>query len=399
RKERSRRKIVRDGILASIQHHHVTGPMSNSDHQEQQDPHYTLYDHDEQRHEMSTDHLNAPYHPQPPISQVHHLSESIPNIFHQDMNIPYVQHNSNGLQHGNYSMTPMANPITDGIPGQDSGGQYPALHDIQPPSYTNSTRSGGVNYSAYGQPWVPYDQPMVQELETSETQVPGRRSTPLSIPDLVNPSVENDITSQRRNTFIEGATMTQDNLATVSVRQANSEQMMPSEHNSNTITSRSPERHTNMMSHTAKLPPKGQMRDEVKKFLTDAMEQHGVQLQYKGNEPKLPWLDFQKTLKAHKLKMINWPDRLEQPGKDLSNDPSKGIVGVNIRDLGTIYRAIHHPTTPIRLIRDGPGENTGMYRMPEDQCEVSSSRKRPRGDSDDEMSRPAKRYGSLIMRL
>ncbi|KAJ7586743.1 hypothetical protein C8J56DRAFT_1052086 [Mycena floridula] len=59
------------------------------------------------------------------------------------------------------------------------------------------------------------------------------------------------------------------------------------------------------MSQTAKLPSKGQMGDEVKKFLTDAMEQHRVQLQYKGNEPKLLWLDFQKTLKDHKISMIN----------------------------------------------------------------------------------------------
>ncbi|KAJ7586570.1 hypothetical protein C8J56DRAFT_944988 [Mycena floridula] len=195
--------------------------------------------------------------------------------------------------------------------------------------------------------------------------------------------------------------MTQDNPAAASVQQANSERMMPSEHNPNMITSShgSPERHTNVVSHTAKLPPKGQMRDEVKKFLTDAMEQHGVQLQYKGNEPKLPWLDFQKTLKDHKITMINWPVGLEQPGKGLSDDPRKGIAGLNIQDLRKIYRAIHDRTAPLQLIRDGPGEDTAMYRMPDEQREVGSSRKRPRGDSDDEMSRPPKRYDTLIMRL
>ncbi|KAJ7586444.1 hypothetical protein C8J56DRAFT_1165455 [Mycena floridula] len=401
--ECSRRKVPWNIILVSVRHCNTPGPMLNSDHQEQRDLHYTLDDSVDQGHSMRTDHidLNVPHHPQSLIPQAPHLTQDITNIFHPDMDILYIQHNSNGSQPGNYSMTPMANPITNGIPGQDSGAQYPTLHDIQPPSYTNSTRSGDVDYSAYRHVWAPYDQPMVQELEASQTQVTGRRSTPLLIPDLVNPSVENDMTLRPRSTFIEGATMTQDNPSAVSVRQANSERMMPSEHNPTTITSsrRSPERHTNMVSHTAKLPPKGQMRDEVKKFLTDAMEQHGILLQYKGNEPKLPWLEFQKTLKAHQVRVINWPDGLEQPGKDLSNDPSKGIVGVNIRDLGMIYRAIHHPTAPIRLIRDGPGENTGMYRMPDEQREVGSSRKRPRGDSDDEMSRPPKRYESLIMRL
>ncbi|KAJ7586511.1 hypothetical protein C8J56DRAFT_944810 [Mycena floridula] len=167
----------------------------------------------------------------------------------------------------------------------------------------------------------------------------------------------------------------------------------------NHCSHRSPARQTNVVSQTAKLPPKGQMRDEVKKFLTDAMEQHGVQLQYKGNEPKLPWLDFQKTLKDHKITMINWPVGLEQPGKGLSDDPRKGIAGLNIQDLRKIYRAIHDRTAPLQLIRDGPGENTAMYRMPDEQREVGSSRKRPRGDSDDEMSRPPKRYDTLIMRL
>ncbi|KAJ7586665.1 hypothetical protein C8J56DRAFT_1026874 [Mycena floridula] len=76
-----------------------------------------------------------------------------------------VQHNSNGSQQGNYSITPMANPITDGIPGQDSGAQYPALHDTQLPSYANSTRSGNVNYNADGQAWVPYDQPAAVSVQ------------------------------------------------------------------------------------------------------------------------------------------------------------------------------------------------------------------------------------------
>ncbi|KAJ7586632.1 hypothetical protein C8J56DRAFT_1085143 [Mycena floridula] len=44
RTERSRRMVARGGILASVQHHNATGHMSNSDHQEKQDPHYTLYD-------------------------------------------------------------------------------------------------------------------------------------------------------------------------------------------------------------------------------------------------------------------------------------------------------------------------------------------------------------------
>ncbi|KAJ7586482.1 hypothetical protein C8J56DRAFT_105114 [Mycena floridula] len=127
-----------------------------------------------------------------------------------------VQHNSNGSQQGNYSITPMANPITDGIPGQDSGAQYPALHDTQLPSYTNSTRSGNENYNAYGQAWVPYDQPILQELEASQTEVPGRRLTLLSIPDLVNPPVENDVYSPPRDSR---ASMNQDNLAAVSVQQ------------------------------------------------------------------------------------------------------------------------------------------------------------------------------------
>ncbi|KAJ7576502.1 hypothetical protein C8J56DRAFT_1171531 [Mycena floridula] len=298
--ECSRQNVPWNNILASVQHPDVPRPVSNSDHQEQQVLHYTPAEDDDQGHNMRTNHidLNVSHRPQPLISRGVHLAENINHIFRPDTNISYVQHNSTSLQHDHHSATAMA--ITNGIQEQDNV-QYPPFHGIQPPS------SADVNYGAYGQEWVPYDQSLLQDFEPLRTQVSGRRSTPWLISELVNPSVENDMTLRPRDTFIEGAIITQDEPAAVSIRQANSERMMPSEHNPNMITPshRSPARHTNVVSHTARLPPKGQMRDEVKKFLTDAMEQQGIPLQYKGNEPKLPWLDFQKTLEAHQVRMIN----------------------------------------------------------------------------------------------
>ncbi|KAJ7586595.1 hypothetical protein C8J56DRAFT_105806 [Mycena floridula] len=164
---------------------------------------------------MRTDHtdINVPHRGHSPIPRAAHLPEDITHMFQPHITIPYVQHHSTDLQNDHHFAT--ATTITDGIQDQ-SNVQYPPFHDIQPPSYTNSTGSGDVNYSAYGQPWVPYDQPMVQELEASQTQVPGRRSTPLLIPDLVNPSVDNDMFSQPQDA---GVTMTQDEPAAVSVRQ------------------------------------------------------------------------------------------------------------------------------------------------------------------------------------
>ncbi|KAJ7586548.1 hypothetical protein C8J56DRAFT_1051904 [Mycena floridula] len=360
RTERSRRILARGGILVSVQQHSVPRPMSNSDHQEQQDPHHTLYDHDEQRHEMSTDHLNAPYHPQLPISQVRHLSQSISNTSHQDINIPYVRHNSTGSQQDNYSVTPMANPITDGI--QDQGNaQYPALLNIQPPFYTNSTRSGAGNYT-YGPAWVLYDQSLLQDFEPLQTEVPGRQPSPLLISDPVNPSVENDVYSQPRDS---GATMNQDNLAAVSVQQE-------------------------IISDKADLS-KDDMIKEIKKFFTESFERLGVELHGTKRNKKLPWLQFDDTLDDEGIEMVNWPKDVLTPGK--GSNSSKGLAGVPVRDLKKIYKAIHSDTAKLEL-RHIPGARKPGQAVSQQEffaeSSASGSRKRPRDAETDKDSRPKK---------
>ncbi|KAJ7586443.1 hypothetical protein C8J56DRAFT_944622 [Mycena floridula] len=93
------------------------------------------------------------------------------------------------------------------------------------------------------------------------------------------------------------------------------------------------------------LPPTQKMICEIKKFFTDAM------------------------------------------GRGLSNHPTKGIAGVKPGDLATIYRAIYHPTAPLRLIPDGPSESGS------DSSAAGPSRKRRWGDSDDGISRPKHHHG------
>ncbi|KAJ7586448.1 hypothetical protein C8J56DRAFT_1165456 [Mycena floridula] len=273
-----------------------------------------------------------------------------------------VQHNSNGSQQGNYSITPMANPITNGIPGQDSGAQYPALHDIQLPSYTNSTRSGNVNYNADGQAWVPYDQPILQELEASQTEVPGRRLTLLSIPDLVNPPVENDVYSQPRDSR---ASMNQDNLAAVSVQQE-------------------------IISDKADLS-KDDMIKEIKKFLTESFERLGVQLHGTKRNKKLPWLQFDDTLEDEGIEMVNWPKDVLTPGR--GSNSSKGLAGVPVRDLKKIYKAIHTDTVKLEL-RHIPGARKPGQAVSQQEffaeSSASGSRKRPRDAETDGDSRPKK---------
>ncbi|KAJ7586694.1 hypothetical protein C8J56DRAFT_945332 [Mycena floridula] len=149
----SRRNVSWNTILVSVQHPDVPGPVLNSDDQEQQVPHYTPANDDEQGHDMRTGpvDLNVPHRPQPPIPRAVHLPEDIAHIIPPNTNISYVQHGSIGFQRVN-SGTSMANPIINGI--QDQGGetQYPAFHNIQPSSYTNLM---DVDYTAYGQTWAP----------------------------------------------------------------------------------------------------------------------------------------------------------------------------------------------------------------------------------------------------
>ncbi|KAJ7587530.1 hypothetical protein C8J56DRAFT_1081827 [Mycena floridula] len=179
--------------------------------------------------------------------------------------------------------------------------------------------------------------------------------------------------------------------------------LISSEHNRRMMPSRhgSPPAYTNTVPDSISLPSKREMMDEIKKFLTDAMGKHGIHLQHTdNNQPKLPWLDFESVLKTNKVRMINWPTGLKRPGKGLSKDPSKGIAGVKLQDLGTIYRAIHHPTNPIRFIPENLGQgistSSGSYTMPE-HTDAGPSRKRPRQDLDDEdMSQPAKHRGILM---
>ncbi|KAJ7579857.1 hypothetical protein C8J56DRAFT_963696 [Mycena floridula] len=183
----------------------------------------------------------------------------------------------------------------------------------------------------------------------------------------------------------------------------NLELVNSSEHNPRTMPSRhgSPPAYTNTVPDSISLPSKREMMDEIKKFLTDAMGKHGIHLQHAdNNQPKLPWLDFESVLRTNKVRMINWPTGLKRPGKGLSKDPSKGIAGVKLQDLGTIYRAIHHPTNPIRFIPENLGQgistSSALYTMPE-HTEPAPSRKRSRQDSDnEEMSRPAKHRGTLM---
>ncbi|KAJ7586957.1 hypothetical protein C8J56DRAFT_1051251 [Mycena floridula] len=362
--ECSRRNVSWNNILASVQHHDVHGPIlvTNS----LKDLHYTLDNSIGQGHSMRTDHidLNVPHCLQRLIPQAPHLTQDITKIFHPDIDIVYVQHNSNGLQHSNYSMTPMANPITNGTQGQDSRAQYPVLHDIQLPSYTTSTRSGNVNYSAYGQSWIPYDQPMVQDLEVSQTQVSGRRSIPLLISELVNSSVEDGVTTRPR---VPGAAMTQDEPATGSVEQ-------------DTTTDE------------ADLS-KDYMIEEIETFFTESFERLGVELHGTKRNEKLPWLQFDNTLEDEGIEIINWPEDVLTPGK--GSNSSKGLAGVPVRDLKKIYKAIHSDTAKLEL-RHIPGARKPGQAVSQQEFFVESSasgsRKRPRDAETDGDSRPKKLF-------
>ncbi|KAJ7586543.1 hypothetical protein C8J56DRAFT_105506 [Mycena floridula] len=127
-----------------------------------------------------------------------------------------------------------------------------------------------------------------------------------------------------------------------------------------------------------------QMADEIKKHLTDEMVRVGISLPQTGQgQVKLPWLDFETTLAKNRVRMINWPVGVARPGKDLGTDTSKGIKGVTLDPLTKIYRAIHHPTAPIQLLREETVLPNGLYTMSGDP-ETSVSRKRPRDSGDDE---------------
>ncbi|KAJ7586685.1 hypothetical protein C8J56DRAFT_891560 [Mycena floridula] len=176
---------------------------------------------------------------------------------------------------------------------QDQGNaQYPALLNIQPPSYTNSTRSDAGNYTAYGPRLVPYDQSLLQDFEPLHTEVPGRRPTPLLISDPMNPSVENDVYSQPRDS---GAAMHQDNLAAVSVQQE-------------------------IISDKADLS-KDDMIKEIKKFFTESFEQLGVELHGTKRNKKLPWLQFDDTLDDEGIEMVNWPKETDTAKLELRHIP------------------------------------------------------------------------------
>ncbi|KAJ7586463.1 hypothetical protein C8J56DRAFT_944694 [Mycena floridula] len=123
------------------------------------------------------------------------------------------------------------------------------------------------------------------------------------------------------------------------------------------------------------LPSKRQMADEIKKHLTDEMVRVGISLPQTGQG--------QTTLANNRVRMINWPVGVARPGKDLGADTSKGIKGVTLDPLTKIYRAIHHPTAPIQLLRDETVLPNGLYTMSGDP-ETSVSQKRPRDSGDDE---------------
>ncbi|KAJ7586522.1 hypothetical protein C8J56DRAFT_1084970 [Mycena floridula] len=290
----------------------LPGSVPNSNDQEQQNLHYTLDDGDHQSRNMRTDYidLNDPHHPQLLISQAHHLTENITDIFHRDINILYVQHNSDGSQHDNYSAIPMA--INNAGQDQDNA-QHPVFHDIQPSSYMNSTRSGDASYSTYGQASVLYDQTMLQNFEASQTQVSGRRSTPSLISELLNPSVENDMSSQSRDL---AATMTQDDL------DHQSPYKMPNTHSSHY------QQHA--MDPAVPAASKPKMIEKIRTFLTSELDRHSVYLARTHNgRPKLPWVDFETKLKDEGLELANWPTGVSEPGKDERADPNKGIAGIS----------------------------------------------------------------------
>lgn len=106
-------------------------------------------------------------------------------------------------------------------------------------------------------------------------------------------------------------------------------------------------------------------------------------------QAKLPWLDFETTLLENQVRMINWPDGIARPGKDLGKDTSKGIYGVKLDSLTKIYRAISDPAAPIQLFREETVLSNGLYTISGD-LEIGSSRKRTRdsGDDEHEMSQP-----------
>ncbi|KAJ7586529.1 hypothetical protein C8J56DRAFT_944959 [Mycena floridula] len=201
---------------------------------------------------------------------------------------------------------------------------------------------------------------MMQDLGVLQTEVAGRRSTPLSIPELVNPSVENDMFSQPRD---GGVTMTQDNP------DHQSPHRKPSTHASH---------HLQYTAVPAASKPK--MIEKIKTFLTSELDRHSVYLARTHNgRPKLPWVDFETKLKDEGLELINWPNGVPEPGKDERADPNKGIAGISVRDLTAIYRAIHSTTAPLELRRSsGPQAGTSSKRARDGEGNIQRPTKQMR---------------------
>ncbi|KAJ7586706.1 hypothetical protein C8J56DRAFT_1085266 [Mycena floridula] len=205
---------------------------------------------------------------------------------------------------------------------------------------------------------------LLQDFEPLQTEVPGRRPTPLLISDPVNPSVGNDVYSQPRDS---GAAMNQDNLAAVSVQQE-------------------------IISDKADLS-KDDMIKEIKTFFTESFERLGVELHGTKRNKKLPWLQFDDTLEDEGIEMVNWPKDVLTPGK--GSNSSKGLAGVPVRDLKKIYKAIHSDTAKLKL-RHIPGARKPGQAVSQQEffaeSSASGSRKRPRDAETDGDSRPKKQF-------
>ncbi|KAJ7586408.1 hypothetical protein C8J56DRAFT_891314 [Mycena floridula] len=140
-------------------------------------------------------------------------------------------------------------------------------------------------------------------------------------------------------------------------------------------------------------PTGNPIRSQITSAINTEQVRVGISLPQTGQgQVKLPWLDFETTLAKNRVRMINWPVGVARPGKDLGTDTSKGIKGVTLDPLTKIYRAIHHPTAPIQLLREETVLPNGLYTMSRDP-ETSVSRKRTRDSGDDEHETSAPERG------
>ncbi|KAJ7585433.1 hypothetical protein C8J56DRAFT_1027162 [Mycena floridula] len=130
---------------------------------------------------------------------------------------------------------------------------------------------------------------------------------------------------------------------------------------------------------------------ELKRFFIRSFERLGVDLHGTEQNKRLPWSRFDDILNQQGIHVVNWPEGVPTPG----NGPhsNKGLAGVPLRDLRTIYEAVHHDTAKLDLRRI-PATYTLRPRVA-DSSTTEGSKKRSRDPDNEGDTRPRK---TLVIR-